>query len=87
MDYDYDNELNENELFSGRQGPLSPETGDPMMDITESFGEVPAGVEVWECLESRSIYIRTNVYGDYGTVDFNAEELNEIGEIARQIIS
>ena len=87
MDYDYDNELNEDQLYSSEQGPLSPETGDPMMNITENFGEVPSGIEVWECLETRSIYVRTHTQGNYGAVDYTAEELNEIKEIARTIIN
>jgi len=87
MDYDYDNEINENELYSSEQGPLSPDTGDPMLNITENFGDIPEGIEVWECLETRSIYIRTHATGNYGKVDFTAEELHEIREIARTIVN
>ena len=74
MDYDYDNEINEDELYSSEQGPLSPDTGDPMLNITENFGDIPEGIEVWECLETRRIYIRTNATGNYGKVDFTPEE-------------
>lgn len=84
---EYDNEVREEELFSNRQGPLSPENGQPMMEITENFGEIPEGIEIWECLESRSLYIRTHISGNYGHSDFTGEELNEIREIGRSLFS
>ena len=87
MEYDYNNELTESELYSSEQGPLSPETGDPMLNITENFEDIPDGIEVWECLDTRAIYIRTHVQGNFGKVDYTATELNEIKEIARTIIN
>jgi len=87
VDYDYDNEITQDELYSSRQGPLSPENGQPMMEITERFGEVPEGIEIWECLETRSLYIRTHMQGNYGQSDYTGEELNEIREIGRSLLS
>ena len=84
---DYENEAIEDMVFSDRQGPLSPENGHPMMEITENFDDIPDGIEVWECLESRSIYIRTHNSGNFGNVDYTGDEINEIRDITRTIIN
>ena len=72
--------------FSGEHSPVCPDTGNPMYEITSDFLDLPSGIEIWECTETRSIYIRVTAFPESIKPDYTGDELNQIREIGRSIL-
>ena len=72
--------------YSGEHAPVCPDTNNPMFEITSHFLDLPSGIEVWECTETRSLYIRVTAYPEITKPDYSGDDLHDIREIGRDIL-
>jgi len=66
--------------------PVCPDSGERMMDITDEMVGFPSNIEVWESIDTRSLFIRQNRYIKSSSSDYTAEELLDVKQIAKSIM-
>lgn len=65
--------------------PVCPDSGSYMLDVTTEIEGLPQDYEVWESVETGSLFIRTSSFVKI-VPDYNEEELKDVRVIAKSIL-
>jgi len=65
--------------------PVCPDSGSYMLDVTTEIKGLPQDYEVWESVETGSLFIRTSSFVKI-MPDYNEEELKDVRVIAKSIL-